>query len=112
MKLKAFNCVVFALKTNIVGDGVIIGPGAIRFQQEVNQDLATFIVLAEDAAEAERLVLERYKYYPDKFEYDKIYVYSIGFRSEKFFALLKGEVLELAQGRMEVFDELDAEIIG
>ena len=74
--------------------------------------LATFIVLAENAAEAEPLVLERYKSYPDKFEYDKIYVYYIGFRSEKFLALLKGEVLELAQGRMEVFDELDAEIIG
>lgn len=111
MKLKPFNCVVFATKSSASVTVKEVSPETLNFSTSIDQDMAAFIILAESAAGAEEEALERYNSYPDKFEYDRISVLSCSLRSEKILDLLEGNALELALKKLEVFEVLDADVI-
>ena len=100
MNSRPFNCVVLATKSRLVGNEFRIMP-----------DTAVYFCLATNEAEAEKLVLDRYKSYPDKLAYTQISVYVVDLRPQRLIELLEGEVLELGLKKLEAVDELDAEII-
>ncbi len=100
MKMNLYNCAVFAVKTTL--DGTKLG---------IEPDLAIYLLEAESEEIALREAERKYKSLPDKIEYDQLSVFSVQLRAGKLVKVLEGEVLKLALRKLEVFDELDAEII-
>jgi len=100
MKLKPFICVVSPIKMTLTGGAVTI-----------ERDEVVYIMTGTDEKDVTEAALRRYKSYPRKFKYDEIMVHALDFRPEMIRKFVEGEILELAKQKLEIFDELDSDVI-